>query len=58
MFRLSFKTENAAFEDDCRAECARILREAADALERDSEQGVNRDANGNRVGEWSLEVED
>ena len=55
-FRLTIDTDNAAFADDPGAELARILRDAADALEYTGEPvWPLRDANGNRVGTWELE---
>lgn len=52
-------TDNAAFGDDetdARAEAARIIREAAKAIEQGSDGGRLRDSNGNTVG--SFEVAD
>lgn len=66
MLTLALKTDNAAFHDDDREpdsdripaatmlECARILRDVASLLENGAENGNCRDANGNKVGEWSL----
>lgn len=57
MMEVTIKTENAAFSDgNCEQECARILREVADALDRGKLQGTTRDANGNRVGDWYLDL--
>lgn len=65
MFKLSFKTGNAAFHDDdddleddgdelteaCRAEIARILRDVADRVRYGTEdRGAIADVNGNTVG--------
>jgi hypothetical protein len=59
MFSLNFDTDNAAFgdddEDDRRAECARILRVVADALEAGRYKGRCIDLNGNSVGDWGFE---
>ena len=57
MFTIKIKTGNAAFQDagdDGKSEVARILRDIADKLESGHEHGACVDANGNRVGEWSL----
>ena len=54
-FTLTIATDNAAFEDDEGAEVARILREAADAVEGDADQvGPLFDVNGNRVGFYTF----
>ena len=50
-------TENAAFGDDetdARAEAARIIRKAADAIEQGSDGGRLRDLNGNSVGSFDV----
>lgn len=67
MFTLTIKTDNAAFraEDDdgshleaTQAEVARIPREVAALIVRGiTSQGV-RDGNGNKVGSFSLEIDD
>ena len=55
MFKLEIRTGNAAFdENDAYPELARILRDVANRLEYQDEQGTCRDANGNVVGKWSL----
>jgi hypothetical protein len=59
--KLVIAADNAAFCDDgeeclltaC-AECARILREAADKMERGESSGSLRDLNGNFVGEFKI----
>lgn len=65
---IGINTENAAFTGDCddddltgqdvaaRAEAARILRHAAQAIEDGSDGGSLHDINGNKVG--SFEIED
>lgn len=54
-FTLTISTDNAAFADDEGAEVARILREAADAIEGEAEQvGHLYDVNGNRVGFYAF----
>lgn len=51
-YTLTIETGNAAFEADRDHEVARILREAADRIERADHYGefTLRDYNGNRVG--------
>lgn len=51
---ITIDTGNAAFEDDAGAECARILRNAATALERGTRESALFDINGNRCGRFSL----
>lgn len=56
MFRMKFRTDNAAFDDDSSVEVARILRAISRQIEQGGEQGgVVRDVNGNTIGEYSLE---
>lgn len=56
MFRCEFSTTNAAFEDAPASETARILREIAGKIATgESFDGVIFDANGNRVGSWSMD---
>lgn len=56
MFTLTIETDNAAFSDTLATdECARILREVADRMERGESRGRVRDHNGNTVGTFSLE---
>jgi hypothetical protein len=54
MFTLSFKTDNAAFDDETggAAEIVRILREVANRVEDETFNGQVFDSNGNRVGTW------
>jgi hypothetical protein len=52
VFKLEFATDNAAFENEA-AEIARILREAANSVERGRTTGRAVDLNGNHVGDWS-----
>lgn len=52
---LTFDTGNAAFDDgNGPAEAARILRKIAAAVADEYDEGVIHDANGNRVGDWSV----
>jgi len=54
LFELTIVTTNASFDDGCGLpEIARILREAADAVEANGPSHL-RDINGNIVGEWVL----
>ena len=58
MFRLEIKTANAAFDPDPCGEIARLLRDAADRIERGFLGGTLDpliDVNGNRVGSYVLE---
>lgn len=52
MLTLRIKTTNDAFAEDPNAEIARILRSAADLVERGFSEGVLVDYNGNKVGEF------
>jgi hypothetical protein len=55
MFKLSFKTDNAAFQENGEHyECARILRALADKLENGIHEGIASDLNGNKVGGYKL----
>jgi hypothetical protein len=57
-FKMQFETDNAAFDDDKGAEIARILRDAADTIERSiGTRGGDvfvRDSNGNKVGKYTI----
>lgn len=56
MFTLTIETDNAAFEDDnLLAETARILRVAADKIERGNHPANLLDVNGNKVGSFAFE---
>lgn len=53
MFELKFQTANAAFDGTGRAtECARVLRDIADKLDRGCASDYARDINGNKIGDW------
>ncbi len=56
MFKLEIKTKNAAFEEDPRAEIARILEELISKIYNGYEPSVLLDYNGNKVGKviWDL----
>jgi len=55
MFKLTIKTDNAAFEGrDRYAEVARILRKAADRIENGTFESTVRDYNGNDVGQFKF----
>ena len=62
-FKLSFGADNAAFDDNLETEIARILREIADRVERDTAQslcGKHKtiwDINGNNVGTFVLKCD-
>lgn len=60
MFEASFKTGNAAFDDDYYDnakidESIRILKEIIKKLEDGYMSSVCMDINGNKVGTWSLD---
>lgn len=50
MFKLKFKTDNAAFDEDGAAEVANILKEVADKIEQGYTAFTVNDSNGNKVG--------
>jgi hypothetical protein len=57
IFKLQIVCEGAAFEDDCQAEIARMLRVVAERLERGEPCDYYRnipDINGNSVGAYAL----
>jgi len=58
MFKLKFKTNNAAFVEesggDKKYETIRILKEVIKKLENDWDEGKVLDINGNVIGEWIL----
>ena len=56
MFKLEFRTGNAAFDGDAKwMEIDTILRAVADRAGDGQASGIIRDSNGNRIGEWSLQ---
>ena len=55
MFKVTIRTDNAAFEGEGRAaETARILRELADKIESGRVYGSVQDGNGNAVGAFAF----
>ncbi len=54
MFKLTFKTDNAAFEEDKSIEVARILRDVATKIETGKTSGKIFDINGNSIGRFEL----
>ena len=56
MLQITLDTTNAAFEDNCPIEVARILRDLAARIENGLGSGLDRgtllDSNGNAVGVW------
>jgi hypothetical protein len=58
MFRLEFKTSNAAFGEDEAQEVARILHGVGDQVLLGVLGGPVYDLNGNRVGSFSLVAEE
>lgn len=57
-FKLEFEGGSAAFCEAPREEVTRILCEVAAAIYSGRDGGSVRDINGNRVGDWWLEIED
>ena len=53
-FKMTFKTNNDAFNPDPSAETARILEATAEKLRRGNCDGRCADINGNTIGEWFL----
>jgi hypothetical protein len=58
MFNLKFDADNAAVEDDPRAEIARILRAVARRVDSGADFGKVADGNGNSVGSFTYEGDD
>ena len=62
-FKITFNTENAAFDDDLQdegqdnstAEVNRILGVIQHEVYSDRTQGIIRDVNGNTIGQWGWE---
>lgn len=56
MLTIKIQTGNAAFHDGCEpaTECARILRDIADRLERGDRDSTAFDINGNNVATFRL----
>ena len=55
MFKLEFKTDNAAFDEGMATECGRILRALAASIEQHGgDRGYLFDSNGNNVGSYSV----
>jgi hypothetical protein len=52
--KIQFSTDGAAFDLCGDAEVRRILEKIADQVEYGWERNIIMDANGNRIGEWSL----
>lgn len=58
MFKLEFKTGNAAFENAPEVETARILSDIASHLLNGYKSRIVRDVNGNNIGSWELTEND
>jgi hypothetical protein len=60
MLQINIQTDNAAFDDRCPQETARILRELADKIEAGIGSGLERgvliDSNGNSTGTWDWSI--
>lgn len=56
MFKCSFSTDNAAFDEFPASETARILREIARKIEQGESLGGGPvyDSNGNKIGHWEM----
>lgn len=54
MFTLTFRTDNAAFDENAAYETAETLAGVARQLREGATSGVVRDYNGNKIGAWSL----
>jgi hypothetical protein len=57
MLRVKIETDNAAFAGDGEQEVARLLRIVAERVADGQLDGVIRDINGNRCGEFDLRLE-
>lgn len=54
-FTLTFDANNAAFDEQPATETARLLREAANAIEQHGDMcDMVRDINGNSIGWWEF----
>ncbi len=56
-FKLKFKMDNAAFEEDEFGEVEGILNKAADDFQQGLVSGLVRDSNGNIIGKWRIEAD-
>lgn len=54
---LKIKSSNSAFTDNPQEEIARLLRHTANRIESGVEEGKLMDVNGNKVGEWWMDIE-
>lgn len=54
MFKLEFRTDNAAFDNNKKEEISRILREIAGSVYQGYTEGIIRDINGNIMGRYEL----
>jgi hypothetical protein len=54
--KITMETDNAAFADDLFGEVARALKIVAGKISSGQESGSIWDSNGNRVGEFDLDV--
>lgn len=54
VFKLEFKTDNAAFLDDPMTEPANVLRRVALRIEYGETSGIVKDSNGNTIGSFEL----
>lgn len=57
MFKMEFKTDNAAFNDDNGySESVQILEHITQLVAQEYCQGPIHDSNGNTIGHWSLSI--
>jgi hypothetical protein len=56
VFKIEFATDNAAFVEGGPDEVANVLRHVIGLVEVGYLNGPLTDSNGNRIGEWSLEL--
>ncbi|KKN48351.1 hypothetical protein LCGC14_0653860 [marine sediment metagenome] len=56
MLTINFNLRNGAFAEDHKPECARILRDLAEAVEEGMLDGIIRDINGNAIGQIHIDT--
>ena len=52
MFKIEFKTGNAAFDDNFEGEATKILKNIIEKIQNGYEYGTISDTNGNKIGKW------
>jgi hypothetical protein len=59
LFRITFKIDNAEFEENGRDETiANVLERVAEQIRRGVSGGIVRDVNGNRIGDYGVKLAD